>query len=681
MLRARCSACCAAWLALSAASRALAQPVPSVDLRGFRPPTHPEGLLSLEPTQAPGPGEWNAGSWLSYAYRPIIVHDAFSDDDVAVIEHQLSLDLVAGIGVGERVGVGVSLPVVLAQSGEEAPPSLGMTEPPPTTALGDVTVDGRATLLKQGDFGGFGLAAQGIISIPTGNGASFASESQTRTTVRLLGELGVLGLSLRASAGARVRAEERTFAGGTYGHDLPWGFGFTLRPQIFGIDREGRYLFGLDAHGAIAITPSFASKEESPAALTLAAKRAFGDAALVLGAELPLDSAQGVPLVRAFTAVTYAPRSHDEDADGIDDDEDGCPSLAEDKDGFTDSDGCPDFDNDGDGVLDADDRCPKELEDLDEVGDEDGCLDPDDDGDGILDVGDACPREPGPKQVDAKLNGCPPRDSDKDGIPDPNDRCPARREDRDGFEDGDGCPDPDDDRDGIRDRDDSCPRAPGIARSDPQLHGCPSPDRDGDTLDDPDDRCPDAAETFDGTDDQDGCPEDKPRPALARFEPVKSPKGARVLLRTVGAITFDTKGGGVRLAPQSDPIVRAVAALLNANPDHVVMVAVRPVGTSPRAEQEALTKSFAVADALRTLTHRDDVAETIGWAALARVPGAARPEGIGFLVLAPVATPPKAPPAPAAATPPTGPIGPSPSPSPQAPPAAPPTPHREGDVR
>jgi hypothetical protein len=676
----RCSACCAAWLAFSVTGSALAQPVPSVDLRGFRPPTHPEGLLSLEPTAAPGPGEWNAGSWLSYAYRPIVVHDAFLSDDVSVIEHQLSLDVVAGIGVGERVGVGVSLPVVLAQGGDEPPPALGMTGPPPTTALGDLSVDGRATLLEQGELGGFGLAAQGIIAIPTGNPESFASERQTRTTLRLLGELGVLGVSLRASAGARLRGEEQPFAGGTYGHDLPWGVGFTLRPQVFGIDKQGAYLVGLDAHGAISLTPSFASKEESPAALTLAAKRAFGDAALVLGVELPLDGAQGVPLVRAFTALNYAPRTHDEDGDGIDDGDDGCPSLAEDKDGFEDSDGCPEFDNDGDGVLDSEDRCPKGLEDLDRVADEDGCLDPDDDRDGILDVSDACPREPGPTAADPKLHGCPPRDRDKDGIPDPNDRCPTRREDRDGFDDGDGCPDLDDDRDGIRDRDDACPREPGIARSDPKLHGCPSPDRDGDTFDDAEDRCPDASETFDGTDDQDGCPEQKPRQPLARFEPVKAPKGARLLMRTTGVITFDTKGGGVRLSPASEGIVRAIAALLNAHPDHVVMVAVRPAGTTPRAEQEALTKSFAVADALRALTHRDDVAETIGWTALARVPGAARPEGIGFLVLAPVPPPPAAmSPAPPTVTPPSAPPT---QPPPKAPPGTPPpAPQREGDVR
>jgi hypothetical protein len=104
---------------------------------------------------------------------------------------------------------------------------------------------------------------------------------------------------------------------------------------------------------------------------------------------------------------------------------------------------------------------------------------------------------------------------------------------------------------------------------------------------------------------------------------------------------------------------------------------VRPTGTRPVAEQEALTKSFAIADSLRALTHRDDVAETIGWAALGRVPGAARPEGIGFLVLAPVTTP--SAPTPPAPTPPA-PTPSAPTPLPPAPPTLAPPP-REGDVR
>ncbi len=50
----------------------------------------------------------------------------------------------------------------------------------------------------------------------------------------------------------------------------------------------------------------------------------------------------------------------DRDHDGIPDVRDKCPDEPEDKDGFEDEDGCPDFDNDKDGIPDAKDKCPNE---------------------------------------------------------------------------------------------------------------------------------------------------------------------------------------------------------------------------------------------------------------------------------------------------------------------------------
>ena len=50
--------------------------------------------------------------------------------------------------------------------------------------------------------------------------------------------------------------------------------------------------------------------------------------------------------------------------------EDACPDQPEDRDGFEDSDGCPEPDNDGDGVLDGSDSCPEDAEDIDGFEDE-----------------------------------------------------------------------------------------------------------------------------------------------------------------------------------------------------------------------------------------------------------------------------------------------------------------------
>jgi OmpA-OmpF porin, OOP family len=133
-----------------------------------------------------------------------------------------------------------------------------------------------------------------------------------------------------------------------------------------------------------------------------------------------------------------AQKDGDADGDGIKDKLDECPKIAEDFDGFEDSDGCPEPDNDADGINDVDDKCPMIPEDRDGFEDADGCPDP---------------------------------DNDKDGLVDKIDQCPDQAEDPDGFEDDDGCPDCDNDKDGVPEcpvAKDKCPMEPGEPSD-----GCP----------------------------------------------------------------------------------------------------------------------------------------------------------------------------------------------------------------
>jgi len=165
----------------------------------------------------------------------------------------------------------------------------------------------------------------------------------------------------------------------------------------------------------------------------------------------------------------------DRDNDGIPDRKDRCPALAEDKDGFQDEDGCPDYDNDGDGIPDAVDKAPLEPEDRDGFEDEDGVPDYDNDGDGIPDRDDLCPDEPENFNGYLDQDGCPDEflDADGDGVEDGDDLCPGQAEDLDGFEDGDGCPDLDNDMDGIPDTEDQCPDQPENYNGVDVEDGCP----------------------------------------------------------------------------------------------------------------------------------------------------------------------------------------------------------------
>ncbi len=131
----------------------------------------------------------------------------------------------------------------------------------------------------------------------------------------------------------------------------------------------------------------------------------------------------------------------DRDRDGLRDDVDRCPDTPEDKDGFQDSDGCPDLDNDADGIPDAPDKCPNVPEDRDGFDDQDGCPELDNDKDGLLDRVDKCPNEPEDNDGWDSLDGCPDPDNDADGILDVKDLCPFEPETVNGYADNDGCPD------------------------------------------------------------------------------------------------------------------------------------------------------------------------------------------------------------------------------------------------
>ncbi len=194
---------------------------------------------------------------------------------------------------------------------------------------------------------------------------------------------------------------------------------------------------------------------------------------------------------------------HDQDGDGVEDEEDECPldpgditlKGCPDKDhdmvpdktdacpnqpGLVKFKGCPD--SDGDGITDGLDACPFEKGSVEMK----GC--PDTDGDGIINKDDACPEVAGLKQY----RGCP--DTDGDGIIDKEDECPTLKgiakykgcmnTDGDYFHDGIdpcpteagpienlGCPWPDTDKDGIIDKLDSCINTPGVAL----YKGCPAP--------------------------------------------------------------------------------------------------------------------------------------------------------------------------------------------------------------
>jgi hypothetical protein len=189
----------------------------------------------------------------------------------------------------------------------------------------------------------------------------------------------------------------------------------------------------------------------------------------ISGEPVPIRFSSPV-LFGTYTGVVNcnAPNT-DTDNDGVPNDTDNCPLVANpdqaNNDGDTLGDVC-DLDDDNDGVDDTVDNCldvsNPDQEDLDGDGLGDAC-DDDRDGDGVPNGNDNCPDVSNPEQFDNDHDGigdvCD-RDDDNDGVDDVNDNCPfvanPGQIDRDDDGVGDAC-DSDRDRDGVPNNTDNCP--------------------------------------------------------------------------------------------------------------------------------------------------------------------------------------------------------------------------------
>jgi OOP family OmpA-OmpF porin len=641
-----------AFLAVAALSslgfgsrKAEAQTLPSIDARTWRPSFDPGANLITEPSRTPASGEWNLGAFATYSFRPVSVFKAGSGD-VAFrpVEHIAGMDLGGTIGVSDRIAVGASLPLVLWQDGDSGMPStISSASRAPQFGIGDAALSLKGTLIPNTG-GGLGLASITSVTVPTGDRTSFYGDGSVTAQTRVAAEYSFVIVTANASVGYKARTDQHTWpapeAGGvTFGDEIPWSMGITMNPALFKIDPQNRHRIELAAHGWLPGGPvapfglgDRGASALSPVMLTVDDRVEIGhyrDVYALYGADIGLNDAVGVPAFRLIAGIGWSPRDHDMDHDGVADDLDQCPEIAEDRDGFEDSDGCPDIDDDEDGIVDKEDACPrvKGVESTDPK--KNGCPPDDRDHDGVPDSEDACPDAWGEKSPDPKMtnmNGCPTTDRDGDGIPDRLDRCIDQPEDKDGYKDDDGCPDPDDDGDGISDKDDACPRIPGEPSSDPTRNGCLNPDRDGDTYDNDADKCPDSAEVFNGVADDDGCPDEGGAP-LATF----IAKDGKVTAKLATPIKF----AGTAEAPEVDAasvmVLRAIATELSRHRDYTLAIGVRPAGTSEAQQQAALSKAFAAVRKLADLAKKDGLAETVGWDAVKTTPNAGN--GVGLLVL------------------------------------------------
>lgn len=520
----------------------------------FEPAPGPRNFVTVEGARTAGQMAWSAGLFVNYGFKPFVVRSCQSEtdcdspnavrsDDIAVVRDLITADLLGSFTPVEWVQIGLRLPLTFV-NGDGINTSTGQVAEDGLSGfgLGDPYVEGKFRLFGDAD-SPLALAIAPFVYAPVGHAMAedkYIGYSSVTPGARGIADFRLDKLRLGANL-AYLWREKATLGSTTLGQEFRYGVAasYDVSPVVRVVgEGYGGTKFStsngtntLEAIGAVQFTPL-----KSRFTIT-----AGGGGGIIQGV--------GVPAFRGLVGLMYVHEPFDQDGDGVVDEQDECPTIAEDIDNFQDDDGCPDDDNDNDTIPDDRDRCPDKPETVNGFEDTDGCPDEvaDKDKDGISDLEDKCPTEGGDvHRVKGDFYGCP--DTDTDGVPDKIDACPQEKEDTDGYKDTDGCPDPDNDNDDVLDVEDQCVDEPGTKEN----NGCPEEDKDNDGIVDRIDKCPTQPENYNGYRDDDGCPDAKPTLVTQTADKIE----------IKGAIEFAT-GSDKIVGANSFAILDGVAALMN----------------------------------------------------------------------------------------------------------------------
>lgn len=337
-----------------------AQAQAELDAERFKPAVTHDGWVTSEGTDVrPTADPFEFGLIANYGYRPLVIAD--SNGYVrSVVGGRLGVDLQASVTLFEPFAVGLDLPFFFAQTGAYDPSNAG---------IGNLRVVPKVRLLN--DRNGIGLALLGELRLPTHTGDYSANPGFEFIPKIALDHRYRSGIRVGLNVGVALRESENYFNVNT-GSEFVYGAAIGYR---FG-GNSGKTEIGLDLLGGVGLVR--ARREQIPLELFGYVKQALSDEwELFGGPSVGLAPGYGIPVFRFFAGVRFAPTAHDRDHDGISDDQDACPDIAEDRDADQDSDGCPeeDPDSDHDGVPDGQDLCPNAKETINGIADDDGCPD------------------------------------------------------------------------------------------------------------------------------------------------------------------------------------------------------------------------------------------------------------------------------------------------------------------
>lgn len=313
-----------------------------------------------------------AGLFLNFADDALIESDRATGETLSrPLDSSLTLDLVASLGLYERLELALQLPLHVHYDGD-AGAAGGPVEA--SEGIGDLRLTPIVRLFSSQGAMPLVLGASLPITFPTGSKAGLRGSAGVTIEPRLL--VGLLGrrLGVYGNLGARLRPQAED--GDLVGQELTVGAGMSYALYA------SEDLLDLLVELASAWDLSREGDELTDLPVELFAGvgwKLHRDWTVFGGGGVGVTDGLGTPDFRLFAGLRWTPRGagraayRDTDGDGVADLHDRCPDAPEDPDGFQDADGCPEADNDGDRVPDETDECPDIPEARGDDGD--GCPD------------------------------------------------------------------------------------------------------------------------------------------------------------------------------------------------------------------------------------------------------------------------------------------------------------------
>ncbi|MBJ6763619.1 outer membrane exchange protein TraB [Myxococcaceae bacterium JPH2] len=360
-------------LALGLATPALGAPDARFDIQLFRPSGAPQDLVLVSQSRPLSHLSASAGPYFSYTFNPLTLVPKDGDvGKISLVGNRLQLDVMGSVGLFDWAEVGVDVPLILAQGGQNLE-VIGTEGSVASSVLGDLRLTGKVAvpgLRRPAEGHGFGAALTLNVSFPSGDQEAFASDGELTWAPGLVVDYRFESGILLAFNGGFWKRPDHIFNNVKLGDMAPFGLG-TEVPILRGSGITALAMVS----GAVGLEKLPGQARQVPAEL-LVGLRWYSSTGVTFtfGGGAGCGCSLGSPTLSFFTSIIWVPAKTrewealerfkdppkpppppvDPDGDSVIGDKDRCPDIA----GPVENAGCPDTDRDNDKVVDRLDKCP-----------------------------------------------------------------------------------------------------------------------------------------------------------------------------------------------------------------------------------------------------------------------------------------------------------------------------------